>query len=204
MEHFNNDADSFMKGKNLLSYKMAIELTERFLKSEVKFLSQQTEPVFIEALEQEYESTIEIEVNGTKKNIKLRGIIDRIDRVGDKVRIIDYKSGRVQENDTKFRVKDCDEETIVASLAGRKHILQLIQYAFLYHQKYQEIPESGIISFISGDNMPFILDTQKVELEEVIKNYPLYIGRVLGEMYDDSIPFKHNSTQFVSYCQYCN
>jgi RecB family exonuclease len=204
MEHFNNDADSFMKGKNLLSYKMAIELTERFLKSEVKFLSQQTEPVFIEALEQEYESTIEIEVNGTKKNIKLRGIIDRIDRVGDKVRIIDYKSGRVQENDTKFRVKDCDEESIVASLAGRKHILQLIQYAFLYHQKYQEIPESGIISFISGDNMPFILDTQKVELEEVIKNYPLYIGRVLGEMYDDSIPFKHNTTQFVSYCQYCN
>ena len=52
--------------------------------------------------------------------------------------------------------------------------------------------------------MPFILDTQKVELEEVIKNYPVYIGRVLGEMYDDSIPFKHNSTQFVSYCQYCN
>jgi len=204
MKHFNNDADSFMKGKNLLSYKMAIELTERFLKSEAKFLSEQTEPVIIEALEQEYESTIEIEVNGTKKKLNIRGIIDRIDRVGDKVRIIDYKSGRVQQNDTKFRVKDTDEQTIVESLGGRKHILQLIQYAFLYYQKHQEIPESGIISFISGDNKPFILDTQKVELEEVIKNYPVYIAKVVGEMYDDSIPFKHNSDQYVSYCQYCN
>ena len=53
MKHFNGDRDSFMKGKNLLSYQMAIELTERFLKSEVKFLSEQTELVFIEALEQQ-------------------------------------------------------------------------------------------------------------------------------------------------------
>lgn len=204
MKHFNNDADSFMKGKNLLSYKMALELTERFLKSEAAFLSQQKAPVIIEALEQEYESTIEVEVNGTKKKLKLRGIIDRIDRVGDTVRIIDYKSGRVQKDDTTFRVKDIDEDSIVETIAGRKHILQLIQYAFLYYQKHQEVPESGIISFISGDNTPFILDTQKAELEEVINNYPNYIGRILSEMYDDSIPFKHNSAQYISYCHYCN
>ena len=202
MLHFNNDEEAFTKGKNLLSYQMAIELTQRFLKSEVNFLSQQTEPVFIEALEQEYSVLVPIEVNGMTKQVNLRGFIDRVDRVGDNIRIIDYKSGKVKDMDVQFRTKDTDDESIVESLAARKHLLQLIQYGYLYHQKHAVISESSIISFISEKNKPFVLDTKKMELNEVILNYPKYIGKILSEMYDESIPFTH-TTQHFSYCQYC-
>jgi RecB family exonuclease len=202
MQHFHNDEEAFTKGKNLLSYQMAIELTERFLKTEVEFLSQQTEPVFIEALEQEYSALVPIEVNGMTKQVNLRGFIDRVDRIGDKIRIIDYKSGKVNDNDVQFRSKDLDEETIVESLGVRKHLLQLIQYGFLYHQKHGAVPESSIISFISGKNKPFTLDTKKMELDEVILNYPNYVGMILSEMFDAEIPFTH-TTQHFSYCQYC-
>lgn len=204
MKHFNGDRDSFMKGKNLLSYQMAIELTERFLKSEIKFLSEQTELVFIEGLEQVYEALIPVEVNGETKEVNFRGIIDRIDRVGDQVRIIDYKTGKVDLKDVEFRVKDTTEELITETLGDVKHVLQLIQYAFLYKNKHGVLPTSSIISFISGNNVPFVLDTKKNELETVVDSFPKYIGRILSEMYDEEIPFVHDSSQYYSYCQYCD
>lgn len=204
MEHFNGDKDSFMKGKNLLSYQMAIELTERFLKSEIKFLSEQTELVFIEALEQEYSAVVPVEVNGEVKEVNFRGFIDRIDRVGEQIRIIDYKSGKVKWDDVQFRAKDTNEEAITETLGKKKHVLQLIQYAFLYKNKHKVLPTSSIISFISGNNEPFQLDVKKNELEEVVDNFPKYIGRILSELYDESIPFSHDSSAHFSYCQYCD
>ena len=205
MEHFNNDKDAFMKGKNLLSYKMALELTERFLKAEVKFLASQKELVFIEALESKFEHTVDVEVRGELKKVKLRGFIDRIDKVGDKIRIIDYKSGKVSKTDVDFRAKDIEEEQIAESFMNttRKHLLQLTQYAYLYYQENGVIPESSIISFISENFKPFVLHGKKLNLEEVIKNYPIYLGYILSEMYDEEKPFMHDEGYF-SYCQYCS
>lgn len=204
LDHFNNDRDAFMKGKNLLSYQMAIELTQRFLKSEKAFLERQTEPVFIEALEQSYSFEIELEVHGELKKVNLRGFIDRIDRVGDSIRIIDYKSGKVKDEDVAFRVKDTEVEDIVETMSNKKHVLQLIMYAYLYKQKHGIIPTSSIISFVSKANEPFALNTQKLDLEEVIENFPNYIGRILEDMFDPEVPFAHNKNQFVSYCGYCD
>lgn len=203
MEHFNGDQDAFMKGKNLLSYQMALELTGRFLRSEIAFLARQTEPVFIEALEQEYSSTVEVEVHGVPKQVRLRGYIDRIDRIGNQVRIIDYKSGKVGKDDVELRIKDRTPEDITDALGKRRHLLQLIQYAFLYHEKYGIYPDSCIISFVSGDNEPFVLNTRELERAEVIGNYPLYIAGILEQVYDSEQPFAHVPQQY-SNCRYCD
>ncbi|MFT5778548.1 MAG: ATP-dependent helicase/nuclease subunit B [Crocinitomicaceae bacterium] len=200
--HFNNDREAFTKGKNLLSYQMAQELTGRFLKSEKTFLEQQTTPVFIEALEQEYSTEIEVEVHGKMKKVNLRGFIDRIDKVGDTIRIIDYKSGKVAPDDVKFRNTDIDSDSIAEAFKGRKHILQLCMYAFLYHDKHGTIPESSIISFVSGKNIPFTLDTKKISIETVIQDFPKYIATILERAYDSELPFLH-SDDYFSYCQYC-
>lgn len=202
MRHFNGDEEAFMKGKNRLSFEMALELTARFLRSEVDFLARQTEEVYIESLERSFESLVELEVRGQKKQVKLRGIIDRIDRIGDKIRIIDYKSGKVQAADVELRKKDQNTEEIVESLAGRKHLLQLIQYAWLYRQAQGIYPESGIISFISGGNTPFILDPQSLSLEELVDGFPRYIEQIMDELYDTELSFSHKEQQY-SFCQYC-
>jgi len=207
LKHFNNDRDAFMKGKNYLSFKMAMELTQRFLKAEIDFLSRQTELVFIESLEDQYSALIDVEVKGETKQVNLRGFIDRIDKVGDKIRIVDYKSGKVADTDVKFGVQfkglDSEEEKIVHSIKGKKHLLQLIQYAFLYHQKNNVIAESSIISFISGNFVPFTLQAKNFDIEDIIVNYPKYLGLVMEEMYDQEIPFTHMSKGQFSYCQYC-
>ena len=203
LNHFNGDRDAFTKGKNLLSYEMAKELTKRFLKSEKAFLEQQSEPVFIEALEQSYNTEIEVEVHGTKKKVNLRGFIDRIDRVGDNIRIIDYKTGKVDGNDVKFRDKDLEAAEIVESMTSRKHLLQLIMYAYLYKEKHGVIPTSSIISFVSKANEPFTVNHKKMDMEELIENFPKYISLILESVYDEGVPFAHDTTKYFSYCQYC-
>jgi len=204
MIHFNNDKDAFTKGKNLLSYQMAMELTERFLKSEVKFISEQKEPVFIEALEREYVSEIEVKVNGETKKVRLRGFIDRIDSIGDKIRIIDYKSGKVASTDVALRASDTAPNLIVESISNKKHVLQLMLYAFLFHQNEGKIANPSIISFVSGNNAPFDLDLKKNNLETIIEDFPNYIELILDEVYNSEIPFSHQSKGMFSYCQYCD
>jgi len=48
LKHFDDDASAFESGKNLLSFRMATELTKRILEEERKFLLTQTSPVFID------------------------------------------------------------------------------------------------------------------------------------------------------------
>lgn len=203
MKHFNNDKDAFLKGKNYLSYQMAIDLTQRFLKSEVQFLAQQTEKVFIESLERKYEAEIEVEVGNEKKKVKLLGYIDRVDSIGDKIRIIDYKSGKVVDEDVEFRSRDKDLEATIGSLKSRKHLLQLLNYAFLYNVNHQQIAQPSIISFVSGQNKPFTLKTTAFDLPQMVEDFPIYLREILTEIYNDDVAFTHDSSKMYNYCQYC-
>ena len=203
LKHFNNDKEAFSKGKNYLSFEMAKDLTSRFLKAEVAFLEQQTEPVFIEALEQKFEQKIEIEIGGVKKVVNLVGYVDRIDRVGNQIRIIDYKSGKVDEKDVVIGGNGTEDELILKSIREKKHVLQLMQYAFMYFKSHGVVPSCNIISFISNKHEPFELNSTKLEIAEVAKNYPAYLSQIISEIYDEEIPFEHNTLQWKSYCMYC-
>jgi hypothetical protein len=204
MKHFNNDEATFTTGKNLLSYKMAMELTERFLKSEIKFLSEQTQPVFIEALERKYETDIKLQIHGEEKTIKLYGIVDRIDSIGDKVRIIDYKSGQVKKDDVSLRAKDDSAEAIVESISKKKHVLQLMLYAFLYRENEDILAEPSIVSFISNKNVPFALNVNKHNtLSEITDKFPEFLEMILSDVYNTEVPFQHKSNGFISFCKYC-
>lgn len=203
--HFGNKREAFMTGKNLLSFEMAKKLTGQFLKSELLFLSETKEPMIIESLEREFNSVVEVKVNGEIIKVNVRGKIDRIDRIGDKVRIIDYKSGKVEVDNVSFRTNDFDLEDAFESISqdNRKHLLQLIQYAFLYYSKHNILPESSIVSFISNKNKPFTLNAKNMSEEDLVKKYPKLIERMVQSMLDDSIDFTHKGG-YYSYCQYCN
>jgi len=203
MEHFNQQEAAFKKGKNLLSFNMAMELTERFLKSEINFLAAQTEPVFIEALEKEYETVVEVNVHGDIKKVRLRGIIDRIDRIGNRVRIVDYKTGRVQKTDVELRRTDVEPLDVVESMEKKKHVLQLLQYAYLYTKNERKLAQPTIISLVSGKSEPFYLDLKSIELEQAISDFPDYLSTILLDVFDPDKPFIHKDSGFFSFCKYC-
>ncbi len=206
-EHFNGEEDAFMKGKNFLSYSMAIELTEQFLKSEKKFLVENPNALlYIKGLEQNFESEIEIPVFDQLKKIKLKGFIDRIDLLDGNIRIIDYKTGKVSPKDVDDEKKQFSKdelEYVVESCKKTKHFFQLMTYIFMYYQKHQVVAkESAIISFVNFRNNPFVFKARDISNEKLIEMYPKVLQVILEEIYDPTTNFEHK-VKGISYCDYC-
>lgn len=205
MKHFNNDKDAYRTGKNRLSYEMANELTRKFLESERDFLALQTEKVFIESLESEYSHDLKINVNGEEKKMHLRGFIDRIDSIGGKYRIIDYKSGKIKDDDVSLSSRDKTQEDIVKSICNknRKYVLQLMIYNYLFYKQHGELGTAGIISLVSGNGSTFELNTRNFPMQEIVDDFEAYLEQILEQIYDTSLPFRHEANEFFSYCKYC-
>lgn len=204
LKHFNNDKESFTKGKNLLSFKMAKELTKRFLLKEKEFLMQQSEPVFIESLEREFIHELDLEIFGEVKKIRLKGIVDRIDSIGDKIRIIDYKSGVVKEDDTKIpsRTKSGEEVDFLKHIFEKKYTLQLLMYSYLYQKQFGVIPDQvGIYSFIKINDGLFQFNPGLLSVEEITDRFPQLLTQFIEKIYDLAEKFEHNPK--ANYCIYC-
>ncbi|NBU90162.1 MAG: PD-(D/E)XK nuclease family protein [Flavobacteriia bacterium] len=198
--YFNNDEQLFLKGKNLLSYEMAMQITENTLKAEKMFLEKQTEPVFIEQVEAEMTSSVEIELNGEKKTINFKGYIDRIDRIGSKYRVIDYKTGKVTKKDVEFKII---EAGLIPSFAACKHALQLALYSIFFKEKYKVIPDVAAIYSLVNLKDSFELKLEgKTNLEEFPEIFKELVELVISEIYNLELPFEHESTS--KYCSFCN
>jgi ATP-dependent helicase/nuclease subunit B len=132
-------------GKNLLLYKVAVRFVRNFLDREKEYLNELQKSgkyiTYIKA-EDEMHGTLPIEIGGKDMQIKFRGFADRIDSIDGTTRVIDYKTGKVEDKELKFNNWP---EVIEKGNLGKS--FQLLMYAMLYRQNYGDaavIP--GIIS----------------------------------------------------------
>jgi ATP-dependent helicase/nuclease subunit B len=204
LKHFDDDASAFESGKNLLSFRMATELTKRILEEEKKFLSTQTSPVFIEYIEIEMHAQVNITVNGQPKTLALKGFIDRIDSVNGKIRIIDYKSGKVKSEDVSMSGYDSDT-SLIDYFSSTKHAIQLALYTFLYQQNIGQFPESAnIYSLVNLKGGLFPLQSNSLDYNQITLLFEAFLQELINELYDKEIPFFHQVKGYRSYCQYCD
>lgn len=80
-------------GKDLL----AMEVVRQFLSRILEF-DQKNRPMGIIGLERKYQLEFPIGIRDENRKVRLNGIIDRIDRVQEGVRIVDYKTGKAELN----------------------------------------------------------------------------------------------------------
>ena len=114
------------EGKNYLSLQIAQKLTKDFLKLEQRLIKEATvNNNQIKLLSKEENLAYDIMVDGL--NFKLIGKADRVDFEGDILRIIDYKTGKVEEAEVAFI--EYDELT---SNNKKAKAFQLLMYAYLY------------------------------------------------------------------------
>lgn len=88
-------------GLNHITLAAAETYVKRFLKWEME----QDEVAEILYLERSYTRTVQLEACNALKSVTLKGNIDRLDKVGDQVRIIDYKTGGVDGKKLLFPAK---------------------------------------------------------------------------------------------------
>ena len=132
----------FTKGKNLIIFEIAQRYLSNFINSEIISIKEGNQ---IKILAIEADETIEITIDDLDFPIKLNGKVDRIDSFNGVTRVIDYKSGKVEQN----KVEIVNWEDLTTDYDKYSKSFQVLCYAYMMHQKNRiKLPiEAGIISF---------------------------------------------------------
>ncbi|MGE4345991.1 MAG: PD-(D/E)XK nuclease family protein [Flavobacteriaceae bacterium] len=177
------------KGKNLLAYESAKKSIGNFLKMEKESILSGDE-VTILYLEERFDRKLEDEKLPFPVNIS--GVIDRIEKRNGNIRIVDYKTGKVD----KVNLELSNWEDFLSNEKKNK-IIQILSYVFMYGEKASETPiEAGIVSFknLKKGFIPFGFKTGK-EVQnnitpEIIEQYKEQTIRLLLEILDQNILFE--------------
>lgn len=199
LKYFDQNATLFERGKNLLSFEMALDLTNQHLRKELDFVQQLHEPLFIEQLEARFELTQMVQIEQSQIPILFVGFIDRIDRIGQNgYRVIDYKSGKVKDEEVKMSAK----QDAFTNLTKPKHVLQLCLYTLFFEAQYGQLPAEARIESLINVSEDFALSCDKnTDLSMIPKLFEDGMQALVAQLMDTEIPFAHNPE--AKYCQFC-
>ncbi|WP_299365873.1 PD-(D/E)XK nuclease family protein [Winogradskyella sp.] len=186
----------FTSGKNLIIFEIAKRYIINFLDSEIENLKTGNT---IKILAIEADETIELNIEGIDFPVKLKGKVDRIDLFNGMTRIIDYKSGKVEQN----KVEIVNWEDITSDYDKYSKSFQILCYAHMMHQKKKiQLPiEAGIISFknLSAGFLKFgkkesIYSRNKDQQvnENTLSNFEIELHRLIEEICNPNIDFIEN------------
>ncbi|AIN73092.1 PD-(D/E)XK nuclease superfamily protein [Flavobacterium psychrophilum DSM 3660] len=180
------------KGKNLLAFEVAKRNVFNFLIEEKKQI-ENGDVVKILALETPLERILED--NSLPFPIKIAGNVDRIEIRNNKIRIIDYKTGKVEKNSVQLK----DWNGLTLDIKNDK-IIQLLCYAFMYEKQANGLEiEAGIISFknMKGGFLPFGIKQGKEILininSEILEHFKTEIIILINEILNIEIPFEEKT-----------
>ena len=173
------------QGPNYLVYKIAERIVNGVLEKD-KITASTTEFIILQ-LESKHEVPFLLS-NG--KEVKLRGIIDRIDQVDGQIRIIDYKTGFTK--DIKI---DSEKVNVVFEDSDKAKELQLSFYAHLFYgnpaNRNREI-ELCIypIKFPKKELFKLKLDKSTIIDQSIIELTTDPLSTLIEEILNPNIPFQ--------------
>lgn len=176
------------KGRNLLAFEVAKRNVYNFLKTELQSIKT-GDAVKIVALEATFERVLEHP--SLPFPVKIAGNVDRIEVRNGVIRIIDYKTGKVEKNNVTLKTWN----GLVDEIKNDK-IIQILAYAYMYETLAHEQPmQAGIISFKNSKAgfLPFTLKEEKNEESTInsaiLTAYLEELVDLLQEILDPAIPF---------------
>ncbi|MFG6685180.1 PD-(D/E)XK nuclease family protein [Mariniflexile sp. HNIBRBA6329] len=194
--HFKNEykEGDITKGKNLIVFEIAKRYVSNFLDLEIQDLNagNQIKIVAIEA-------NNEVLVNFPELDfpVKLVGKVDRVDEYNGTLRIIDYKTGRVDQS----HIEIVDWEAITTDYKKYSKSFQVLTYAYMmYLMGHIKLPvEAGIISFknLNAGVLKFAKKDKSgngakkdfLITKETIANFEVELKKLILEICNPNIPF---------------
>ena len=196
-------------GKNFLQRKVLYEYVNKLVKSNLKLINQSAktnELLSIIDLEKTMTATVTIDVKGVQTLAYIKGSADRIDKLGNHIRVIDYKSS-VKTTD-KFKFIDFD---LLFSDGNYNKMLQLFMYAWLAVKNniaQVEQLRPCIIPFKKFEDTPrFILENTSRNAEilsftdELLAEFETRLIIEIQKMIDGKTSFIQ--TDDLKTCEYC-
>lgn len=168
-------------------------------------------PFVIRELEEKesYTTLLSIQVEGVEQQVRLMGIIDRVDVHNGKVRIVDYKTGK-----DKLKFKDFEGLFAEEGKSQNKALLQTLFYTYVYEQcrSVQAVEPhlytvknfgSGTLFSQDGRGVDFVL--QDENLANFKRDFVERMKEKLSELFNPSIPFTQTkNTESCTYCTFKN
>ena len=177
------------KGRNLLAFEVAKRNVSNFLKVELESVKN-GDAIKIIALEHTYERTLSHP--NLPFPVLIKGNVDRIEEHNGTIRIIDYKTGKVDKANVILKTWNGLTEDIKSD-----KIIQVLAYVYMYEHEAKGKPiEAGIISFknLKSGFLPFVFKEEKemnsIIDESILSNYLEQIVLLLSEILDEKIPFE--------------
>ena len=180
------------EGRNNFLYSVAESQLRKILEKEIAVIEGGSS-IEIVALEQEI-------VMPLADGVNLKGFVDRIDRCDGVLRVIDYKTGRVDDKELDVSRVDLDE----GKPMPRKW-LQLMCYALTYRHEHpsDEVLYAGIYplgNFKSGLRLATIDGSPKVYGPD-LDDFRQRVAALTGEIMNPDIPFV--APDKPEGCRYC-
>ena len=130
------------EGKNLIIYEIAKRYISNFLSMELASVKRGDR---IEILAVESDITIPLDMPELDFPVNLKGKVDRLDRYNETVRVIDYKTGKVLQNQLEI----INWKDITTDYTKFSKAFQVLLYSYMIRPTLgkDEPMEAGIISF---------------------------------------------------------
>lgn len=202
-KHFANG--NIQHGKNRLIMEVGVKFVENFFQQEINTinkLSKSGSKLRIIGLEQSLHHQME-----NIQKVKIKGFVDRVDCIEDEVRIIDYKTGLVQQSSLRYS----DMQDVFTDPKYSK-VFQLLTYTWLWKKKYPDqnhTVRSGIFSFRNLKQGLLksmkIVGPRKYEEElsiEDLNDYELHLTNLIHDIMDKEQCF--SQTPDRKNCEYCD
>ena len=189
-----------LSGRNILSEDLVSSFVRKTVERDLELLeSQGRDGIEILGLELRRET----EIGG----FRFLGFIDRLDRVvPGQVRVVDYKTGRVTDED--FLITEANAEAVVEKLFGPdngkrpKIALQLYLYD-RFISGYDKVRGCDIVNSIYGTSRLFVHPVENVALNgRFLSLMAERLDALLAEIADPSVPFRR--TDDARTCQCCD
>ncbi len=117
------------EGMNYVLYQVGETVVKKFLNHQLK---NELFPIELLTVEKTLKVDVPVTVNDKNIIVKIAGRIDRMDRInGHQVRVIDYKTGKVEANDLKISNEDIADTLLVDKDKDKFRQLWLYRYMVL-------------------------------------------------------------------------
>lgn len=187
---------------------------EQQLKNYLKYTSEQLKNSTLSILKTE--GDLQATLQTDHGSYVFSGRADRIDQFGGLIRIIDYKTGHVDNNNLKVPVHHHDENVLDYLKLIPEKALQLLLYKYMYLKENQALSPKQVSGTIHGlkyaNNIEFGLyqeaaksngaDVDFLGDESFISDMEAMLEAVVTEMLDTNIPFVQAEDN--KKCGYCD
>lgn len=200
----NNDPKNAIRKQNALQ-QIVLKVIEQYALRIIRH-DEKLVPFTIIELEnkESYTPLFKLDMAGSGKEVRLFGIIDRVDSHNGKVRIVDYKTGKDQ-----LKYNDFDSLFMEEGKGQNKALIQTLFYTYVYEKsKAVQNVEPHLYTvkdFKSGtlfsEKKKGGLKLSDQNLDYFKEQFELKLSEKLNELFDLSIPFRQTTN--LETCKYC-